>query len=155
MIAVLPHTSAERPLPAVSPPVAAVPPDGSPGAELLTITTQPIPPHATVIIVRGEVDLYTGPLLQDALLAHLRHTSLPLVIDLTHVEFLGAAGLTVLVIARETAVAAGVGLCLVAHSRPVLLPLTITGLDRVFAIHPHLADALPRIGDGSARQHAG
>ncbi|WP_166677717.1 STAS domain-containing protein [Amycolatopsis arida] len=106
------------------------------------MTTQPVPGGAVVLGVRGEVDLCTSPLLRDGLLAHLRQASVPLVIDLTDVSFFAAAGLTVLVTARQAAVTAGIGLCVVANSRPVLLPLTITGLDRVLDIHPDLADAL-------------
>lgn len=62
--------------------------------------------------------------------------------------FFTAAGLTVLVNAREAAVAAGITLCLVASTRPVLLPLRITGLDSMFDISPNLTHALVRAGCG-------
>jgi anti-sigma B factor antagonist len=102
-----------------------------------------------VITVRGEVDLCTSALLlRNALLAQLRPTGPQLVIDLTDVRFLGAVGLTVLVTVWDAAVAAGTGLCAVARTRVVLLPLTITGLDRVFDIYPDLADVSPFPGDG-------
>ncbi|WIV57841.1 STAS domain-containing protein [Amycolatopsis nalaikhensis] len=136
MTAVLPSVSFDR-----LPHAAAVLPGLQPGPEPLTVTAQPVPPGTVVLAVRGEVDLCTSPLLQDALLTHLRHASAPLVIDLTDVGFFAAAGLTVLVTARQAAVTAGVRLCVVANSRPVLLPLTITGMDRVLDIHPDLAHA--------------
>ena len=128
--------------------VTAVPPSPRPDAELLTVTARPIVSGAVVLVVRGEVDLVTGPPLKIRLLEHVRPTGPPLVIDLSDVIFLGAAGLTVLVTVREAAMAAGVVLCLVGRTRPVLLPLHITGLDGVFDICPDIAHALLRLGCG-------
>ncbi|HEX6354865.1 STAS domain-containing protein [Actinophytocola sp.] len=119
------------------------------GSELLTVTAQRISSGAVVITVRGEVDWYTGPLLQRAILAQLRSSAPTLVIDLTEVGFFGATGLTVLAVGREEAVAVGTRLFVVARTRVVLLPLTITGMDRMFDIYPVLADAPIRRGDGS------
>lgn len=143
MTAVLPPASTDHP-------PATVLAGRRPGKELLTVTARPVPPGAVVIAVRGEVDLCTSPLLQDSLVAHLRPPSSALVIDLSDVGFFGAAGLTVLTNARDAAMAAGIKLCVVAHSRPVLRPLTITGLDRVFDIHPDLTQAMLCLGSGPA-----
>ncbi|MGB3440902.1 MAG: STAS domain-containing protein [Actinophytocola sp.] len=112
-------------------------------ADLLTVTVHANYSGAVVVAVRGEVDLYTGPLLRDVVFSLLRPDGPPLVIDLADVDFLGAAGLSVLVVAREAAMAAGVRVSLVAHHHPVLLPLMVMGLDRVFDIYPALAGALP------------
>lgn len=108
----------------------------------LTVTARRAPPVAVVLTVLGDVDMATSPLLRAHLLQHLRDTHQNIVVDLTRVNFFGAAGLTVLVDVREAAVAAGVRLSLVARTRVVLLPLTITGLDREFDISPDLAGAL-------------
>lgn len=143
MTAVLQPVSADR-----SPPAAAVLPDLHLCTELLTVTAYPVSSGVVVLAVWGEVDSYTSPPLKARLLAHLRPTGPPLVIDLTGVSFLGAAGLTVLVTVREAAMAAGTSLCLVAHSRLVLLPLMITGLDGVFDICPDVARAVLRLGGG-------
>lgn len=120
-----------------------------PPAELLTVTSHPASPEAMVIAARGEVDLLTSSLLRDGLLTHLRHTGPHLIADLTKVDFFGGAGLTALVTAREAAAATGVTLCVIADTRPVLIPLTITGLDRVFDTCPDLAHALRRLGNGA------
>jgi anti-sigma B factor antagonist len=122
---------------------AAPAPNPRPGAELLTVTTHPASPGVVVIMVCGEVDLLTSPLLRDALLAQLRGPGLRLIVDLTAVGFFGAAGLTVLATARQATLAAGTRLCLIANTRPVLLPLTITGMHTQFDIYPDLAHALP------------
>lgn len=129
-------------------PAMTVTPDQWPSTQLLTVTARPTPSGAVVVTVRGEVDSRTGPLLQDVALANLTPAGPPLVIDLTGVTFLGAAGLTVLDILGRSATAANVRLSLVAHARVVLRPLTLTGLDREFDIHSALADALPLPGGG-------
>jgi anti-anti-sigma factor len=133
MIAVLPYVSTASP---------------DPHPQLLTVTARTVPPDAVVLAVRGAVDLSTSPLLQHLLLSHLRDAAPRVTIDLTEVSFLSAAGLTVLVNVKQAAVSAGSSLCLVARTRVVLLPLTITGLDSEFDIYPELADAPPFAGDG-------
>jgi anti-anti-sigma factor len=142
--AVLPHESTDHP-PSVP---TAQPHLHHPATRLLTVTAHPAPPDTTVVTVRGEVDMLTSTLLRDRLLPHVRDTVGHVIVDLTGVGFFAAAGLTVLVNARQAAVAAGITLCLVASTRPVLLPLTITGLDDVFDISPNLTHALLRVGCG-------
>ena len=116
--------------------------------QLLTIATHPVPPAATVLTMHGEVDMLTSTQMADQLLPLVRDSVPHVIVDLTDVGFFGVAGLTVLVNAREAAVVAGVTLSLVASTRPVLLPLTITGLDDLFDISPDLTDALVRAGCG-------
>jgi len=142
--AVLPHESTDHPLSVAT----AQPHLHHPATRLLTVTTHPAPPAATVVTVRGEVDMLTSTLLGDRLLPHVRDTVSHVIVDLTDVGFFGVAGITVLVNARQAAVAAGITLCLVASTRPVLLPLTITGLAGEFDIYPALADAPPFPGGG-------
>jgi anti-sigma B factor antagonist len=141
--AVLPSISPDRP-----PPAAAAQPDLHPARQLLTITTHPAPPAATVLTVRGEVDVLTSTQLTDHLLPHVRDTIPHVIVDLTDVSFFAAAGLTVLVSTRQAAVAAGITFRLVASTRPVLLPLRITGLDSMFDISPDITHALLRAGCG-------
>ncbi|TWP47554.1 STAS domain-containing protein [Lentzea tibetensis] len=112
------------------------------------VTAHPLQPDVVVLAVRGEVDTCTGRPLRDRLLEHVRSGGPHLVIDLTAVTFLGAAGLTVLVTVRDAALAAGLRVCLVARARPVLLPMSITGLDAVFDILPDIGLALMRMGSG-------
>jgi anti-sigma B factor antagonist len=143
VIAVLPHPSTDHP-----PPAATAQPDPHSARQLLTITTHPAPPAATVLTVHGEVDALTSTQLTEHLLLHVRDTVPHIIVDLTDVGFFTAAGLTVLMNARQAAVATGVTLCLVASTRPVLLPLRITGLDGMFEISPDLTHALMRAGCG-------
>jgi anti-sigma B factor antagonist len=119
-----------------------------PAGQSLTVIARPAPPDATVVTVRGEVDMLTSALLRDRLLPHMRDAARHVIIDLTGVSFLAAAGLTVLVHARQTAAVAGVTVSLVASTRQVLLPLRITGLDGMFYVTPDLTHALLRAGRG-------
>jgi anti-sigma B factor antagonist len=141
--AVLPQVSTDAPSPSVT-----SQPDLHPARQLLTVTTHPAPPAAIVLTVRGEVDMLTSTQLTDQLLPHVWDTVPHVIVDLTEVGFFAAAGLTVLVNARQAAMAAGLTLRLVASTRPVLLPLTITGLDGMFDISPDLTHALLRAGCG-------
>lgn len=110
--------------------------DPHPATQLPTVTARLDPPDAVVLAVRGAVDMSTSPHLQQLLLSHLHDAARQVTVDLTGVSFLSAAGLTVLVNIKRTAVAAGSSLRLVARTRVVLLPLTITGLDGEFDIYP-------------------
>jgi anti-sigma B factor antagonist len=140
--ATLPFLSSDRSPPATNP---------HPGAEFLTVTAHPVPPDVVVIRVRGEVDLFTSPQLLDGLLAQLHGPGRRLIVDHTAVGFFGAAGLNILATVRQAIQAMGIGLCLVAHTRPVLLPLAVTGMHTEFDIYPDLAQALLRSPGGPDR----
>ncbi|GAA4431302.1 STAS domain-containing protein [Actinokineospora soli] len=92
-------------------------------------------PGTALVSVRGELDLATAPVL-DAHLAAVRDPCV--VVDLSAVDFLGVAGITVLLQHRERATA----FRLVARTRVVLRPLELLGLDAVFEIHANAASAL-------------
>jgi anti-sigma B factor antagonist len=134
-------------LPVSTGPSSLVAPARRPAARPLTVTVRPGPAEAVVLSVRGEVDMSTGPFLQQALLSHLDDAASQVTVDLTGVSFLGAAGLAVLVNVKRAAVAAQSRLRLVARTRVVLLPLTITGLAGEFDIYPALADVPSCPGD--------
>ena len=96
-----------------------------------------------VVRARGEVDLCTAPALTTALRAACVAVDPPgtLVIDLSGIRFLSAAGLTALTATRLHCRERQVELRLVATHRSVLLPLRITGLDAQFDIAPTLPAA--------------
>jgi anti-sigma B factor antagonist len=122
-------------------PVAARPAPLALAGEGMTVTSRVVPSGAVVVAVHGEVDGMTCPLLHDRLIAHVRSTH-HLILDLSGVSFFGAAGLTVLVVVREAALSADCRSCVVARTRPVRLPLMVTGLVDVLDLHADLADAL-------------
>jgi anti-sigma B factor antagonist len=94
--------------------------------------------------VAGEVDILTEPPLHDHVSKLLATRPQRLIIDLSRVSFLGAAGLSVLLSARYTAVQQGTILQLRGTNRhAVARPLEITGLDRLFEILPPASGTCP------------
>ncbi|WP_169735330.1 anti-sigma factor antagonist [Actinokineospora inagensis] len=107
---------------------------------------------ASVVTVRGEVDLVTAPAVRETLNTALRDPDLLLlVVDLSPVDFLAAAGLGVLVEVRDRARARAVDLRLVATGRVVLRPLDVTGLRRTFQLHDRVDTPLARYADTTSR----
>lgn len=94
---------------------------------------------ATVLYVRGEVDVVTAPALRIAIAGVLRAEPEVLVIDLQAVTFLSSAGLLTLV---EAAAAGPPEVRVVAVGRECRRPIHLTGLDTVLSMHGSLADAL-------------
>ncbi len=117
------------------------------GASLHTAVARPRP-DTLVLAVEGEVDTLTAPHLEADLDEALRTaTSAGLVVaDLTGVTFLSSSGLAVLIQTARRAAAAGVPLRLVAVTRAVTRPLTVTGADVLFDIHADVASALAAPG---------
>ena len=101
---------------------------------------------AVVVEVEGEVDGLTAPRLRAAVTEALdREDGKPLVIDLAAVRFLGSAGLRMLFdLAREAVHQRGFQplRVVVDHTRPVIRPIEIVGLDNVLALYESVDDAL-------------
>ncbi|WP_199430645.1 STAS domain-containing protein [Qaidamihabitans albus] len=96
---------------------------------------------AIVLGVAGELDLLTAPKLQDELTRALDQRPQTLVIDLSKVEFMGSAGLSVLVVAHRTA-GEHTKLRLVAHGNATFRPLRLTGLDQAIPVYRSSDEAL-------------
>ena len=96
---------------------------------------------ATLVVLRGDLDLLTAPDLRECLVKEIGEGT-RIVVDLEAVDFLDSAGLGILVGGLKRARTRGGELELVCTSGDVLKPLEITGLDRVFTIHPGREDAL-------------
>ncbi|MGQ4599177.1 anti-sigma factor antagonist [Nocardia sp. R6R-6] len=101
----------------------------------------------TMLMVVGEIDLATAPRFRAELTRGcLRHTT-TLVLDLSPVTFLAAAGLSVLVEAQAEAARAHRRIILIANVRSVGRAMEITGLStgfhRVGSLDAALADIAP------------
>ncbi len=94
-----------------------------------------------LLTIKGEVDLYTAPKLKDRLLALSEGGTSSIAVDLEAVEFMDSTGLGVLIGALKRCREAGGTLALVAPREPVVKVLAITGLDKVFPVHPTVEDA--------------
>jgi anti-sigma B factor antagonist len=127
-------------------------PDGASSASVRPASEQLMTVHAhdrdtaIVVTVDGAVDALTVPRLRTALReAFARLEGRVLVVDLSTVEFLGSPGLRALSDSAGEAVHhAGVRplRVVVDHTRPVIRPIEIVGLDGVLSLYHDVAEAL-------------
>lgn len=96
----------------------------------------------TVVVVAGEVDVYTASVLREKLSDVIDADHADVVVDLTGVGFLDSTGLGVLVGALKKVRGFGGRLQLVIDQEKVLKVFRITALTQVFTIHETLEDAL-------------
>lgn len=103
-------------------------PDHGPSPGLRLTLTRP-DRHTAVIGVAGELDAATAPRFAELVMARLRGTLRAVVVDLSEVDFLAAAGISVLVRANLLARHRGIALRVVTDgNRYVARALAITGL---------------------------
>ena len=95
-----------------------------------------------VIVLEGEVDIYTAPRFKESMLELLDAGVQKLVVDLSGVTFIDSTALGVLIGGLRRLRDAGGEMALVVTTSPVERVLTITGLDKVFTIHDTRAAAL-------------
>ena len=96
----------------------------------------------TVVTVGGEIDVYTAPKLRDKITELVNSGHHALVIDMEKVEFLDSTGLGVLVGGLKKVRAQQGSMELVCSQDRLLKIFRITGLTKVFDIHPDVASAL-------------
>lgn len=96
----------------------------------------------TIVAATGEVDVYTAPVLDDALSTVVSGGATRVVVDLSGVDFLDSTGLSVLVKALKRVRDADGALDVVVTAERVNKVFRITGLDQVIPVHASLADAL-------------
>ncbi len=87
-----------------------------------------------VLRVSGDVDLSTAPVLEQQLKELIDDGARAIVLDITDLKFIDAAGLSVLVRAADRLRRCDGGLQLRSPSRSVRKVLQITGLDTIFLV---------------------
>jgi len=111
----------------------------------LSLATRP-EGDRTVVEVGGEIDVYTAPQLRSALNDAVADGARHLVVDMTGTEFLDSTGLGVLVGGLKRVRTMDGDLELVCSSEKILKVFRITGLTKVFTIHPTIDEALGAAG---------
>jgi anti-sigma B factor antagonist len=94
-----------------------------------------IPASATVVHLRGELDLGIASAVRDRLRRALRHSAGLLILDLSAVSFCDATGLGVLVAIQRRARSLNIALGLAAPRPHLTRVLRITGLDNSFDMY--------------------
>jgi anti-sigma B factor antagonist len=95
----------------------------------------------TVVDVKGEVDLFTAPKLREHVVGLVEDDERRIVVNLEDVEFMDSTGLGVLVGALKRLKEKDGQLALVCSQGSVLRVLTVTGLNKVFAIYDSVEEA--------------
>lgn len=105
---------------------------------LLSVSTVPGTGSGRVVVeVIGEIDTYTAPALEDCLHRLIQRGLSVLIVDLAQVDFLSAAGVTVLARAHRRCDMRGARLVVRSGGqRPVLRPLQLTGFTDMVAVDP-------------------
>jgi anti-anti-sigma factor len=104
--------------------------------------------QAVVLTVSGEVDMLSAPRLADAIHAALTPSPAALIVDLSKVDFLASAGMTVLLTAQDEVVPP-TRFAVVAHGAATSRPIQLTKLDSVLPLYSTLDSALESVGRGS------
>jgi anti-sigma B factor antagonist len=104
---------------------------------------------ATVLSLRGEIDVYTAPRLRQAIVDLVDAGSFRLVVDMEKVDFLDSTGLGVLVEGLKRVKNRNGSLSIVATQDKILKIFDITGLNKAFAIHASVDDAVKESVSGA------
>ena len=96
----------------------------------------------TVVVVGGEIDVYTAPKLREQLIDLVSSGAYHLIVDMENVDFLDSTGLGVLVGGLKRVRAHDGSLRLVCTQERILKIFRITGLTKVFPIHASVDEAV-------------
>ena len=99
-----------------------------------------------VVFVSGSVDMLTASGLADALDSALAKKPNGLIVDLSKVEFLGSAGISVLMKTRDT-IGESTPFCVVADGPATHRPLTLLGINELMCLCRTLDDAVSKLTD--------
>lgn len=102
----------------------------------------PVGTDRAVLQVSGEVDVYTAPQVRDRVIRLLADGVRHVIADLREVSFLDSTGLGALVGSLKRLREQDGSLELVIADGRIMTVFRVTGLDRVFAIHPSFPDAI-------------
>jgi anti-sigma B factor antagonist len=99
-----------------------------------------------VVAVSGSVDMLTAPGLSEAIDAAVAKKPKGLIVDLSKVEFLGSAGISVLMKTRDT-LGDATPFCVVADGPATHRPLTLLGINELMSVCRRLDDAVSKLTD--------
>ena len=115
------------------------------------VKTEQLGEDTHVISLTGEVDLYTAPDFKQRLLEVIGQGSKHVIVDFTYATFIDSTTLGVLVGGVKRLRTNDGKLSLVCSDRNIIKIFEITGLDRVFTIHPTRDEALAQAQAANAR----
>ncbi|AFM15889.1 anti-anti-sigma factor [Mycolicibacterium chubuense NBB4] len=98
--------------------------------------------HTLVLQVTGDLDVLTAPTLATHLDIGLTGGPSVLIVDLTEVDFLSSAGISVLVETHRLTERADISLRVVADSPATSRPIRLMNVDEIIDLYPSMDEAL-------------
>jgi anti-sigma B factor antagonist len=95
-----------------------------------------------VVWARGEIDLFTAPVLRRQLNEAVGRNAARVIVDLSDVSFMDSSGVHALILALRTAQRGGGSVGLVGACRTVERVLVLSRLDELFPLHATMEQAL-------------
>lgn len=114
-----------------------------------SVEDEPVDDAVQIVDVAGEVDLYSAPELKMRIIDVIDAGKTQIVVDLTKSTFIDSTTLGVLVGARKRLRPQGGSLAVVCPDPDKLTLFEMTGLDRVFSIHPDRESAIKAVRSGA------
>lgn len=101
--------------------------------------------RVAIVAASGELDMLTAPQLRDAVQSALSQEPAGLIVDLTKVDFLGSAGMQVLMESHNQTSGTGIRFAVVADGPATSRPLKITGIADLIDLFTTLDVALENL----------
>ncbi|MFI9266901.1 STAS domain-containing protein [Streptomyces werraensis] len=111
-------------------------------SEALDTTVRYTGKHTAVIVVTGDVDLHTAPVLRAEALTAMTQGARHLVLDMAEVDFVDSTGLSTLIVLLHAAQEAGGSLRVASVPERLVRMVTMTGIAELLPVHDTVAEAL-------------
>lgn len=124
-------------------------------SEALDTTVRYTGKHTAVIVVSGDVDLHTAPLLRVEALTAMTRGARHLVLDMAEVDFVDSTGLSTLIVLLHATREPGGSLRVARVPERLVRMVTMTGIAELLPLHDTVADALAALGVDDDTAHEG
>ncbi|MCA2201107.1 STAS domain-containing protein [Streptomyces griseoincarnatus] len=125
-------------------------------SEALDTTVRYTGKHTAVIVVTGDVDLHTAPVLRAEALTAMTQGARHLVLDMAEVDFVDSTGLTALIVLLHATEKAGGSVRVARVPERLERMVTMTGIAELLPMHATVADALAALDvDGGTDDDTG
>ncbi|MEU5460237.1 STAS domain-containing protein [Streptomyces althioticus] len=128
-------------------------------SEALDTTVRYTGNHTAVIVVTGDVDLHTAPVLRVEALTAMTRGARHLVLDMAEVDFVDSTGLSTLIVLLHATQEPGGSLRVARVPERLVRMVTMTGIAELLPVHDTVEDALAALhaeeGAGDVAGHEG
>ncbi|MDN3267352.1 STAS domain-containing protein [Streptomyces sp. MA15] len=111
--------------------------------------------RTAVVVVTGDVDLHTAPVLRAQALTAVSQGAPHLVLDMAQVDFVDSTGLSTLIVLMHATQKAGGSLRIASVPDRLVRMVNMTGISELLPLHDTVADALAAVAPDGAADGAG